>query len=98
MPVFALGAKPELAAGFRRTATDQIAKDPLVNSGYTIRETLYVRRAVAAENLGQTMHHRSLMKPAIFRAASEVALSVMWAYLDVVLGELWPSHSWIRRR
>ena len=51
-----LAAMPDLTAGFRRTAACQVTQYPPVRWGHAISELLYVRRAVAADDIRQSAH------------------------------------------
>lgn len=51
-----LAAMPKLTAGFRRTAASQITQHPPVRRGHVFTKLLYVRRAVAADDVRQNAH------------------------------------------
>jgi len=78
MRLSAFGAVPTLAAGFRRTAARQITQDPPVRRGHAFTELLHVRGTVAADNVRQRTHYRSLMRRPTWRAAAPETCSVMW--------------------
>ena len=62
MRLSTLGTVPELAAGFRRTAASQITQDTPVRVRHARSELLQISRAMAADNIRQRTHYRSLMK------------------------------------
>ncbi len=78
MRLSAFRAVPELAAGLMRTAARQITQDPPVRRWHAFSELLHVRRAVAADNVRQRAHYRSLMSLPTCWAAAEEACSVRW--------------------
>lgn len=78
MLLSALGAEPKLAAGLMRTAARQITQDPPVRRRHAFSELLHVRWAVAADNVRQRAHYRSLMSRPTCCAAAEDACSVRW--------------------
>jgi len=78
MRLSAFWAVPELAAGLMRTAAGQIVQDPPVRRWHAFSELLRVRWAMAADNVRQRAHYKSLMSRPTCWAAAEDACSVRW--------------------
>ena len=78
MRLSAFGAVPKLTAGLMRTAARQITQDPPVRRRHAGTELLHVRGAVAADDVRQRAHYRSLMSRPTCWAAADDACSVRW--------------------
>jgi len=76
MRLSALRTVPELTAGRMGTAACQIQQDPPVRRWHAFSELLRVRWAMAADNVRQRAHYRSLMSRPTCWAAAEDACSV----------------------